>query len=124
MNLMFSYSLNKFNLLRRMSKPYALGSELPKEMVETYISKMIVSFTVGCILFQWMLYDKIELLTIIMCGITIFYKLLPINKIIDKIYHVQKRHVSTINYQVNNNKKIVLIYLIYLQDAKKAFCFE
>ncbi|CAD8126273.1 unnamed protein product [Paramecium sonneborni] len=75
------YWTEKYLLLRRDSKPAPTGSAMAEAMIDFYIELILLLFSLGCTLWEWINYDEIHILTWIQLGLSTLHYLIPIQSI-------------------------------------------
>ena len=82
-SILVSYWVDKYMLFRVFARPIAQDSKLANYMVHSFNISIFV-FALSQLLFDWILRNKVSILSWVMFGISLLYILLGSNYIIDK----------------------------------------
>ncbi|EAR82884.2 transmembrane protein, putative (macronuclear) [Tetrahymena thermophila SB210] len=97
-SLILQMFTNKYLLVRRLSMPVPYGAELPLEMNDLYLEIIILFFSLGCFIFEYILNSEISSAAIAQLTISSVYFIFPINKYINKVFNQDLNFVESLSY--------------------------
>ena len=93
-------------MLRRYNRPQPLAADLSKEIVYVFIEFTIAVYSIGCAIFENILYGSLSWLVIFQLTVTLMVFVFPVHLLNEMIYPMPTK--------VNSGKKYEEVFLDFL----------
>ena len=89
----------QYLLLRRYARPQTLGANLSNEMVDVFIEFTIAVFSIGCAVFEKIMYNQLSWYVIFQLTVTCVVFIFPVHLINELICPTPKKEFSGKKYE-------------------------
>lgn len=98
-SLVFIYWTEKYLLLKRDAKPPPTGSAMAEAMVAFYIELILIVYSVGCVVWEFIIFKELHWLTWVQFGLSILYYFLPEEQVCACIVQTGRDNATVESYE-------------------------